>query len=37
MKYAEEMRPYVCDTSVKIYDAIKAGKHVLFEGAREHY
>lgn len=34
MKYAEEMRPYVCDTSVKIYDAIKAGKHVLFEGAQ---
>ena len=32
--YAEKMRPYVTDTTVIVYDAIKAGKKVLFEGAQ---
>ncbi len=32
--YAEKMRPYVDDTTVIVYDAIKAGKKVLFEGAQ---
>ena len=32
--YAEQIRSYVDDTSVIVYDAIKAGKKVLFEGAQ---
>ncbi|MCC0629735.1 adenylosuccinate synthase [Clostridioides sp. ES-S-0108-01] len=32
--YAEQIRKYVADTSVIVYDAIKAGKKVLFEGAQ---
>lgn len=32
--YAEKMRPYVEDTTVIVYDAIKEGKKVLFEGAQ---
>lgn len=32
--YAEKMRPYVDDTTVIAYDAIKANKKVLFEGAQ---
>ncbi len=32
--YAEMMRKFVTDTSVRVYDAIKAGKNVLFEGAQ---
>lgn len=34
LEYAEQIRPFVEDTSVLIYDAIKAGKKVLFEGAQ---
>ncbi|MEG0774826.1 adenylosuccinate synthase [Clostridium sp.] len=34
VKYGERIKPYVTDTSVKIYDSIKAGKKVLFEGAQ---
>lgn len=34
MDYAERMRPHVTDTSVTIYDEIKADKNVLFEGAQ---
>lgn len=34
LDYAEQIRPFVEDTSVLIYDAIKAGKKVLFEGAQ---
>lgn len=34
LKYAEELRPYVTDTSVVLNDAIDAGKKVLFEGAQ---
>ena len=32
--YAEKMKPYVADTTVIVYDAIKANKKVLFEGAQ---
>lgn len=32
--YAEQLRTYVADVSVLIYDAMKAGKKVLFEGAQ---
>ena len=32
--YADQIRPFVDDTSVIVYDAIKAGKKVLFEGAQ---
>lgn len=34
VKYGERIKPYVTDTSVKVYDSIKAGKKVLFEGAQ---
>ena len=34
MEYAERLRPFVQDTSVRIYDEIKADKRVLFEGAQ---
>ncbi|NRT74532.1 adenylosuccinate synthase [Clostridium beijerinckii] len=32
--FAKKLRPFVQDTSVKVYDAIKADKTVLFEGAQ---
>lgn len=32
--YAERLAPHVCDASVLVYDAIKAGKKVLMEGAQ---
>lgn len=31
---AERIRPYVADTSVLVYNAVKAGNKVLFEGAQ---
>lgn len=34
LTYAERMRPFVRDISVQVYDSIKAGKNVLFEGAQ---
>ncbi|WP_055669916.1 adenylosuccinate synthase [Desnuesiella massiliensis] len=34
LKYAERMRPFVQDVSVRVYDEIKANKKVLFEGAQ---
>lgn len=34
LDYAEQIRPHVADTSVLIYDAIKANQKVLFEGAQ---
>ena len=34
LELAEKLRPYVKDTSVLIYEAVKAGKKVLFEGAQ---
>lgn len=32
--YAARLVPFVCDTSVLVYEAIKADKDVLFEGAQ---
>jgi adenylosuccinate synthase len=32
--YGNMYRPYICDTSVLVNDAIKAGKKVMFEGAQ---
>ncbi len=34
LEFAKKLRPFVKDTSVKVYDAIKADKNVLFEGAQ---
>ena len=34
VEYAKLLAPYVIDASVFVYDAIKAGKNVLFEGAQ---
>ena len=34
LAYAEQLRPYVTDTSVVLNDAIDEGKKVLFEGAQ---
>lgn len=33
-EYGERIKPYVTDTSVRIFDSIKADKKVLFEGAQ---
>ncbi len=33
-EYAKRLAPYVRDTSVMVFDAIKAGEKVLFEGAQ---
>ena len=32
--YAERLRPHVVDTALKIYDAIKRRRNILFEGAQ---
>jgi adenylosuccinate synthase len=32
--YAERLRPYVIDTSLKIYDAVLRRRNILFEGAQ---
>lgn len=32
--YAERLRPHVVDTSLKIYDAIRRRRNILFEGAQ---
>lgn len=34
LDYAEQLKPFVADTSVLVYDAYKAGKKILFEGAQ---
>ncbi|WP_392485945.1 adenylosuccinate synthase [Haloimpatiens sp. FM7315] len=34
LNFAKKIRPFVTDTSVKVYDSIKASKKVLFEGAQ---
>ncbi|MDD3223157.1 MAG: adenylosuccinate synthase [Clostridium sp.] len=34
MGYAKKLRPFVEDISVRVYDDIKKGKNVLFEGAQ---
>lgn len=33
-RYAERLRPYVCDTTAFLLDAVEAGRKVLFEGAQ---
>ncbi len=32
MEYKEMIRPYVCDTSLYLYEALKEGKEILLEG-----
>src|ERR1700737_4815272 len=34
LKFAERIRPMVCDTAQLLHDAMQAGKRVLFEGAQ---
>lgn len=34
MAYAERVKPYVADTTVIVYDALREGKKVLLEGAQ---
>ncbi len=34
INYAEQLRPYVVDSSLKIYEAIQQKKNILFEGAQ---
>ena len=34
MDYADRLRKYAADTSIIIYDALKEGRNVLFEGAQ---
>ncbi len=34
LKYAEQLRPYVIDSSLKIYQAVQEKKNILFEGAQ---
>ena len=34
LKYAEFLKPFVVDSSLKIYDAVKEKKNILFEGAQ---
>lgn len=34
LDYARRLRPFVKDISVRVYDEIKSGKNVLFEGAQ---
>lgn len=34
LEYAERLRPYVVDSSLKIYDAIQRRRNILFEGAQ---
>ena len=34
LAYGKSLNPYICDTSVELYDAYKNGKSILFEGAQ---
>lgn len=34
LKYAEYLKPFVIDSSLKIYEAVKEKKNILFEGAQ---
>lgn len=34
VEYAKRLERFVCDTTVIVYDSIKAGKKVMFEGAQ---
>ncbi|MBM6441877.1 adenylosuccinate synthetase, partial [Lacticaseibacillus rhamnosus] len=33
-QYGQQLKQYVCDTSIVLNDAIDKGEHVLFEGAQ---
>ena len=33
-EYAERLRPFVCDTTAYLLDAVEAGRELLFEGAQ---
>ena len=33
-KYGERLSPYISDTSVELYNALKDGRSILFEGAQ---
>ncbi|WP_165247800.1 adenylosuccinate synthase [Paludisphaera soli] len=32
--YAEQLRPYVCDSTSKLHEAVAAGRKLMFEGAQ---
>ena len=32
--YGQQLKPYICDTSVVLYNAYKSGEKILFEGAQ---
>ncbi len=34
LNYGKKLDPYICDTSIELYNAHKAGKSILFEGAQ---
>lgn len=34
LAYAERLKPYITDTTVEVYEALRADKKVLFEGAQ---
>jgi adenylosuccinate synthase len=34
LEYGEKLRPFICDTSLFLYQKLKEGKRVLFEGAQ---
>ena len=34
LEYGKQLEPFICDTSVELYKAIKAGKSILLEGAQ---
>ena len=34
LDYGKQLEPFICDTSVELYNALKAGKSILFEGAQ---
>jgi len=37
LKYAEQLRPFVIDSALKIYEAVQERKNILFEGAQGTY
>ena len=34
LEYGKQLEPFICDTSVELYKALKVGKSILFEGAQ---
>ena len=34
LEYGKQLEPFICDTSVELYKALKTGKSILFEGAQ---